>query len=91
MKKKLSRIIAILLACFVLFGFGSCDVDDPEMQPSQGEDSLISMYGTKVLYRPDTYDFNINSGGSTEKPNDYYGDYAYSILRQLLKMEDLNL
>ena len=83
MKKKLSRIIAILLACFVLFGFGSCDVDDPEMQPSQGEDSLISMYGTKVLYRPDTYDFNINSGGSTEKPNDYYGDYAYSILRQL--------
>ncbi len=86
MKKKLSRIIAILLACFVLFGFGSCDVDDPEMQPSQGEDALISMYGTKVLYRPDTYDFNINSGGSTEKPNDYYGDYAYSILQDLYNL-----
>ncbi len=83
MKKKLSRIIAILLACFVLFGFGSCDVDDPEMQPSQGEDALISMYGTKVLYRPDTYDFNINSGGTTTNPNDYYGDYAYSILTEL--------
>ncbi len=83
MKKKLSRIIAILLACFVLFGFGSCDVDDPEMQPSQGEDALISMYGTKVLYRPDNYDFNINSGGTTTNPNDYYGDYAYSILEQL--------
>lgn len=83
MRKKLSRIIAILLACFVLFGFGSCDVDDPEMQPSQGEDALISMYGTKVLYRPDSYDFNHNSGGTTENPNDYYGDYAWSILNVL--------
>lgn len=41
------------------------------------------LYGTKVLYRPNSYDFSGNSGGTEEQPNDYYGKYAWNILRRL--------
>lgn len=41
------------------------------------------LYGTKVLYRPNSYDFSGNSGGTEEQQNDYYGRYAQSILYRL--------
>ena len=41
------------------------------------------LYGTKVLYRPNSYDFSGNSGGTEEKPNEYYGRYAWHILYRL--------
>lgn len=44
---------------------------------------LLNMYGAKVLYRPDSYDFSGNSGGTEENPNDYYGKYAWVILNAL--------
>ena len=41
------------------------------------------LYGTKVLYRPESYDYSGNSGGTQEEENDYYGKYAWQILRRL--------
>ena len=35
------------------------------------------------MYRPDHYDFNEGSGGTEEEENDYYGQYAWQILRRL--------
>ena len=46
-------------------------------------DMDTQLYGTKILYRPESYDFDGNSGGTEEKPNDYYGQYAWQILRRL--------
>lgn len=41
------------------------------------------LYGTKVLYRPESYDYSGNSGGTQEEENDYYGKYAWNILYRL--------
>lgn len=41
------------------------------------------LYGTKVLYRPDHYDFNTGSGGTEEEENNYYGQYAWQILSKM--------
>ena len=41
------------------------------------------LYGTKVLYRPESYDYSGNSGGTQEEANEYYGKYAWQILRRL--------
>lgn len=46
-------------------------------------DMDTQLYGTKILYRPESYDFDGNSGGTEEEPNDYYGQYAWQILRRL--------
>ena len=46
-------------------------------------DMDTQLYGTKVLYRPESYDFDGNSGGTEEQPNDYYGQYAWQILSRL--------
>ena len=46
-------------------------------------DMDTQLYGTKILYRPESYDFDGNSGGTEEQPNNYYGQYAWQILRRL--------
>ena len=46
-------------------------------------DMDTQLYGTKILYRPESYDFDGNSGGTEEQPNDYYGKYAWQILSRL--------
>ena len=51
-----------------------------ELAKSQESSQL---YGTKVLYRPESYDFNGNSGGTQEEANEYYGKYAWNILYRL--------
>lgn len=48
-----------------------------------GSNLDFDMYGTKVLYRPDGYNYNTGAGGTEEEPNDYYGQYAYNILQEL--------
>ena len=50
---------------------------------NDSDNLLLNMYGAKVLYRPDSYDFSGNSGGTEENPNDYYGKYAWVILNAL--------
>lgn len=57
------------------------DLDDDELE-GVGDDAVIGMYGTKVLYRPNSYDYDAGSGGNGEK-NNYYGVYAYYLLNYL--------
>lgn len=46
-------------------------------------DMDTQLYGTKILYRPESYDFDGNSGGTEEQSNNYYGQYAWQILSRL--------
>lgn len=55
------------------------DFDEDEYQ----EEMIYDMYGTRVLYRPDSYNYNTGSGAESGKENDYYGKYAYFILNAL--------
>lgn len=41
------------------------------------------MLGSKILYRPDNYDYDQGSGAEEGTTNDYYGQYAYRILAEL--------
>lgn len=64
------------------FQSGEISEDEYYDQLAQSQQSS-QLYGTKVLYRPESYDFNGNSGGTQEQENDYYGQYAWNILRRL--------
>ncbi len=61
--------------------FDDEDFDDEDLE-GVGDDAVIGMYGTKVLYRPDSYDYDAGSGGNGEK-NNYYGKYAWYLLNHL--------
>lgn len=41
------------------------------------------MLGSKILYRPDDYDYDQGSGAEEGTTNDYYGQYAYHIMNML--------
>ena len=64
------------------FQSGEISEDEYYDQLAQSQQSS-QLYGTKVLYRPESYDFNGNSGGTQEQENDYYGQYAWNILYRL--------
>lgn len=99
MKKIWAKIFSILLIvtfCFLGTGceefnffddlwekFQNGDITEEEYYDELEKNQTIPMYGTKVLYRPDHYDFNEGSGGTAEEENDYYGKYAWIILRVL--------
>lgn len=99
MKKILAKIFSILLIvtfCFLGTGceefnffddlwekFQNGDITEEEYYDELEKNQTIPMYGTKVLYRPDHYDFNQGSGGTAEEENDYYGKYAWEILTRL--------
>ncbi len=93
------RIVAIILLCCVSLlcvgcvfdntaqapgdDMGNYDPDNPEIPDEYDpENAVISMYGSKVLYRPNSYDYDAGSGGNGEK-NNYYGNYAFSVLEAL--------
>lgn len=44
------------------------------------------MLGSKILYRPDNYDYDQGSGAEEGTTNDYYGQYAYQIMNALYKI-----
>ena len=93
MKKIWAKIFSILLIvtfCFLGTGceefnffddlwekFQNGDITEEEYYDELEKNQTIPMYGTKVLYRPDHYDFNEGSGGTAEEENDYYGKYAW--------------
>lgn len=99
MKKIWAKIFSILLIvtfCFLGTGceefnffddlwekFQNGDITEEEYYDELEKNQTIPMYGTKVLYRPDHYDFNEGSGGTAEEENDYYGKYAWEILTRL--------
>lgn len=67
------------------------DEDDPSSGDNPGIEEALpaDLYGSKVLYRPDDYDYDAGSGGadgSGEGENDYYGQYAYTIINDLLNI-----
>lgn len=69
---------------FVCVGCMGSTPEDYEDPNTDFEDTkTLDMYGIKVLYRPDSYDFNEGSGGTADEENDYYGKYAYNIMAQL--------
>ena len=94
MKKKktiIFRIICLLLLCIfpALALLSGCDefaeLDDFEESDPETITSS-SLYGTKVLYRPDDYNYDEGSGGSDGSGsgiNDYYGKYAYYTINYL--------
>ncbi len=63
--------------------FQNGDISEEEYYEQLANSQSTPLYGTKVLYRPDHYDFNEGSGGTEEEENDYYGKYAWSILSRL--------
>lgn len=89
--KKLARILSIIMICCISFLFVGCmgsspeDNDDDFENGNPSSSMAFDMYGTKVLYRPDEYDYNAGSGGTAEKTNDYYGKYSYLILDALYR------
>ena len=93
--KKSSLWYKILAFCMILcFAFistgciglsgdeGGEDFDDDDFNSSVA----VEMYGAKVLYRPDDYDYNVGSGGTSEVENDYYGQYAFRIMQELFSI-----
>ena len=63
--------------------FQNGDISEDEYYEQLANSQSTPLYGTKVLYRPDHYDFNEGSGGTEEEENDYYGKYAWQILSRL--------
>ena len=77
-----------MILCFAFISTGCIGLSGDEGGDDFNDDDFISsvaveMYGAKVLYRPDEYDYNIGSGGTGEIENNYYGQYAYYILNDL--------
>lgn len=64
------------------FQSGEISEDEYYQELAKSQESS-QLYGTKVLYRPESYDYSGNSGGTQEQENDYYGQYAWNILYML--------
>lgn len=97
---KIASFFMIFCMAFLMTGcFGSSPNSyDPDYDPSQqqeGDDqgfgSSIGLFGTKVLYRPDHYDYNKNTGGDDETENNYYAQYAWQIINALYEIYGIPL
>ena len=67
---------------FARFESGEITEEEYYQELAKSQESA-QLYGTKVLYRPESYDYSGNSGGTQEEENDYYGKYAWQILSRL--------
>ena len=99
MKKK----IWFKIICFIMLGifpaltlFAGCADKDANIDGNDGLNgeqlTSANLYGTKVLYRPDDYDYDIGSGGSSgdgSGTNDYYGKYAWGIINYLYNIFEI--
>jgi len=90
-KKKLklfARILSIAMICCFAFLCVGCMGGAPGDYDEEGGGGGLDfdMYGAKVLYRPNSYDYDIGSGATGEnQTNDYYGKYAWNILNALYR------
>lgn len=98
MKKKKSiifRIICLLMLCIfpALALLSGCGDEYAELDDFEGSDpetiTSSSLYGTKVLYRPDSYNYDEGSGATDGGTNDYYGKYAWGILNYLYNIYEI--
>lgn len=69
--------LALLSGCDEFAELDDFEESDPETITSS------SLYGTKVLYRPDNYNYDEGSGATDGGTNDYYGQYAWGIINYL--------
>ena len=88
MKKKFFKILSIIMICCISLLCVGCMGSSPDDYDGEGGlgEMAFDMYGTKVLYRPDSYDYNGGSGAEEGEVNDYYGKYAWFILDDLLDL-----
>ena len=100
MKKK----IWFKIICFIMLAilpaltlFAGCADKDANIDGNDGLNgeqlTSANLYGTKVLYRPDDYDYDIGSGGSSgdgSGTNDYYGKYAWTIVNFLYRIYEIS-
>lgn len=56
------------------------EISFEEYQQQRFEAMSVPLYGTKVLYRPDHYDWEGNVGAENK---DYYGQYSWNIMKYL--------
>ena len=79
---------------FISFAFVGCeknaeDMGDGEDTEQEGgaygdPDGMVApLYGTKLLYRPNDYNYNTGSGGTEGNENNYYGQYAWRVINDL--------
>lgn len=86
------KILAFcMILCFAFISTGCIGLSGDEGGEGFDDDDFnssvaVEMYGAKVLYRPDDYDYNIGSGGTSEVENDYYGQYAFRIMQELFSI-----
>lgn len=97
-KSILFKILTIcMILCFAFISVGCLGMpgnpegfegdDDGVFDDEDFQDNLtVDMYGTKVLYRPDSYDYNVGSGAEEGEINNYYGKYAYYIMQDLFRI-----
>lgn len=92
MKKKLLKIFSVILICCISLLCVGCMGSAPgDYDGNSGGDGFLDsmvfdMFGSRVLYRPDTYDYNAGSGAESGQTNDYYGKYAYGIVSALYEV-----
>lgn len=75
--------LALLSGCDEFAELDDFEESDPETITSS------SLYGTKVLYRPDDYNYDEGSGATDGGTNDYYGKYAWGILNYLYNIYEI--
>lgn len=83
-------MLCIFPALALLSGCGDeyAELDDfGESDPETITSS--SLYGTKVLYRPDSYNYDEGSGATDGGTNDYYGQYAWHIINFLYNIYEI--
>lgn len=83
-------MLCIFPALALLSGCGDehAELDDSEKSDPETITSS-SLYGTKVLYRPDDYNYDEGSGATDGGTNDYYGQYAWQIMRFLYQIYEV--
>lgn len=85
-----------MIFCFALVGVGCAGSGMSKEDYEEGFDDedleeakVVDMYGAKVLYRPNDYDYDEGSGAGEDGTNNYYGAYAYYILQDLFQIYGL--
>ena len=75
--------LALLSGCDKFAELDDFQESDPETITSS------NLYGTKVLYRPDDYNYDEGSGATDGGTNDYYGKYAWNVMYYLYRIYEI--
>ena len=101
MKKKslwLKIFSFVMIVCFAITCTGCIFLPSTDVGDDGGDGELDfpevggfteDLLGSKILYRPDNYDYDQGSGAEEGTTNDYYGQYAYQIMSALYNIYGL--